>query len=105
MECFNHTVDTITHAFQYSLRKRGMKGDFVINVQKTKYKFNIWTFRFELILIVSPGISKSVYTLQQNQAVPNGKEDEIKDSILVCFLQELFEKQEDIWNLINTSQH
>lgn len=105
MECFNETVEVITKALNNSLREKNKKGEFVINIQRTKGQFNIWIYKMELLWIVCPGVYVSVHTLQNSFPVPNGKEREVRDTLLVIFVQQLFENQADIWNLINTSQH
>lgn len=104
MECFNQTIDTIVKALNSSLHKRGYRGEFLINVQRTKEKFNIWTFRFELVWIKRPAVCKTIYTFLLSSTLPSGQEEKVKEQLLIEFLCQLFDKQEDIWNLISTSQ-
>lgn len=105
MEYFNETVEVITKALNSSLHQRGERGEFVINIQRVRGAFNIWTYKMELLWVAGPGKTVSTYTLQDNFPVPSGKEQEVRDILLVKFVQQLFEKQADIWNLISTSQH
>lgn len=105
MECFNETVEVITKALNSSLHKRGERGEFIINIQRVKGVFNIWTYKMELLWVAGPGKAVSIQTLQDNFPVPSGKEQEVKDILLIRFVQQLFEKQADIWNLISTNQH
>lgn len=105
MENFNETIGVITNALNHILHEKGKKGEFVINSQRIKVKFNIWEYKMELLWIAGPGVSIPVYALQDNFPVPSGKEQVVRDQLLIVFVQRLFEHQSDIWNLIDTSQH